>query len=246
MPVVAGCGDTPAALLAVGRAGTAPDATLINLGTGAQVLRRVAEPYPVADPNTHLYAAADHGWYAMAAVQNAGLALDWAGRMLGLSWPELVAAAQVTPPGAGGVTFLPFLTGERGGLAGPHSHGGWLGLRASTSRAELARAALEAMVFTLRRAAELLGPLGPRITFTGGGGREPLIRQLIADSLGVPVQRIEVRSASATGAALLAAQAVGVALPVHTGPSELREPARNPALAESYRRWVARLPAADT
>ena len=263
VPVVAGAGDTPAALLAVSTASTDPAATQINLGTGAQVLRRIAEPYPVAAPTTHLYAAADHGWYAMAAVQNAGLALDWAIRVLGLSWPELVAAVRSTPAGAGGVSFLPFLTGERGGLARPTSHGGWLGLRAGTSRAELARAALEAMVFVVRRAAELLGPVGPAVRLTGGGGREPLVRQLIADSLGVLVLRTEVRSASATGAAALAAQAVGTPLAVRpssqasttptatiepatiTEPAAIIEPRPNEALDESYRRWRDRIPAAD-
>ncbi|PZF97022.1 FGGY-family carbohydrate kinase [Micromonospora deserti] len=217
----------------------------LNLGTGAQLLRRVAAPQPVRSPVTHLYVAADHGWYAMAAVQNAGLALDWAGFVLGLSWPELVAAAQESPAGAGGVSFLPFLTGERGGLAGPASRGAWLGLQASTTRAELARAALEAMVFAVRRSAELLGPIGPAVRLTGGGGRETLVRQLLADCLGVEVRRTEIRSASATGAAILAARGAGVRLAVPGRESPPVAPRDDPALEEAYRRWCERLPAAD-
>ncbi|MEH1128758.1 xylulokinase [Micromonospora sp. CPCC 206061] len=232
--VIAGCADTPAALLAVGTV----DDFQINLGTGAQVLRRVAAPQPVASPVTHLYAAADEGWYAMAAVQNAGLALDWVCGVLGFSWADLVEAAAAGPAGAGGVTFLPFLTGERGGLAGPSSRGGWLGLRASTTRLELARAAVEAMVFAVRRAAELLGPLGPAVRLTGGGGREPLVRQLLADALGVVVRRVEVRSASATGAALLAARAVGAnVLPDRACPPDT-VPRPNPALESAYSSWL--------
>lgn len=246
-PVVAGAGDTPAAMLAVSHAGADPHATQINLGTGAQVLRRVAAPYPVAAPTTHLYVAADHGWYAMAAVQNAGLALDWAGRILGLDWPELVAAARTSPTGAGGVSFLPFLTGERGGLAGPASRGAWLGLHAATSRADLARAAVEAMVFVVRRGAELLGPTGECVQLTGGGGRDPWIRSLLADCLGAAVQRIKIRSASATGAALLAARAVGVPVPVSPAGERaaVTEPRPDEALDEAYRRWLGRLPTAD-
>ncbi|MCW6010465.1 xylulose kinase, partial [Micromonospora sp. CPCC 205371] len=233
--VIAGCADTPAALLAVGTV----DDLQINLGTGAQVLRRVSTPHPVPDPLTHLYAAADEGWYAMAAVQNAGLALDWVCDVLGLSWTDLIAAASASPAGAGGVTFLPFLTGERGGLAGPSSRGAWLGLRASTTRAELARAAVEAMVFAVRRAAELLGPLGPAVRLTGGGGREPFVRRLLADALGVVVRRVEIRSASATGAALLAARAVG--RPLRPDRPSLPEtlPRPDPALEASYRSWLA-------
>jgi xylulokinase len=238
--VIAGCADTPAALLAVGTV----DDLQINLGTGAQVLRRVAHPSPMASPVTHLYAAADDGWYAMAAVQNAGLALDWVCDVFDLSWADLIASAAGVPAGAGGVTFLPFLTGERGGLAGPSSRGGWLGLRASTTRADLARAAVEAMVFAVRRAAELLGPLGPAVRLTGGGGREPFVRQLLADALGVVVRRVEVRSASATGAAMLAARAVGTPLrPDRPSPPET-DPRPNPALEAAYHSWLDRAPAA--
>jgi xylulokinase len=234
-PVIAGCADTPAALLAVGTV----DDLQINLGTGAQILRRVAQPYPAASPVTHLYAAADEGWYAMAAVQNAGLALDWVCGVLGLSWADLVAAADAVPVGAGGVTFLPFLTGERGGLARPSSRGAWIGLRASTTRSELARAAVEAMVFAVRRAAELLGPMGPAVRLTGGGGREPLVRQLLADALGVVVRHVKVRSASATGAALLAARAVGTPLePNRPAPPET-VPRADPALDAAYHSWLA-------
>ncbi|MEJ3744717.1 FGGY family carbohydrate kinase [Actinomycetes bacterium KLBMP 9797] len=233
--VVAGCADTPAALLATGDG----VATQVNLGTGAQVLRRVAAPQPVPAPVTHLYATADRGWYAMAAVQNAGLALDWVARTLGLDWPELVAAATAVPAGARGVSFLPFLTGERGGIADPSSRGGWWGLTAATSRADLARAAVEAMIFTVRRAAELLGPLGPAVRLTGGGGREPLVRRLLADALGVPVRRIEVRSASATGAAMLAARATGVRLIPKRAESPEVAPRANPALEDAYERWRA-------
>src|SRR3954447_3174768 len=72
VPVVAGGGDTAVAMLAAGAGGLQ-----VNLGTGAQVLRAGATPGPVDAPVTHLYRDAGNGWYAMAAVQNAGLALDW-------------------------------------------------------------------------------------------------------------------------------------------------------------------------
>ena len=73
----------------------------------------------------------------------------WRGRgcgVLGLTPVELFDAAATVPTGAGGVVFRPFLTGERGGVAGPADRGGWTGLPASTTRAELARAAVEGVV----------------------------------------------------------------------------------------------------
>ena len=152
VPVVAGGGDTPVAMLAAGSQGLH-----INLGTGAQVLLAGVEPVARADPDTHLYGDTEGGWYAMAAVQNAGLALDWVMTVLGLSWADLVAVLD-TPAPRQGVSFLPFLTGERGALAQPDSRAAWVGLDQATTRDDLARAALEALVFTVRRAVELLPP----------------------------------------------------------------------------------------
>jgi xylulokinase len=229
VPVVAGGGDTPVAMLAAGSQGLQ-----INLGTGAQVLLAGVEAGGRADPDTHLYGDTGGHWYAMAAVQNAGLALDWVMTVLGLSWQDLVTVL-ATPAPRRSVSFLPFLTGERGALAQPDSRAAWLGLDQATTRDDLARAALEALVFTVRRAVELLpdAPASTRgsVCLTGGGGREPALQQLLADVLGREVQRVEVRSSSATGAAVLAARGTGAAL---APPPRLGRvyPARRPAALE--------------
>ncbi|SFL68428.1 FGGY family carbohydrate kinase [Geodermatophilus ruber] len=212
VPVVVGGADTPLALLAAGtRSGRQ-----VNLGTGAQVLRPGQEPAPADDPPVHCYADVEDGWYAMAALQNGGLAWSWAGGVLGLSAAELFEAAAATPAGAGGVVFRPFLTGERGGVAGPGDRGAWTGLHAGTTRADLARAAVEGVVFAVAAAARLLhGAAGPPeghdpVVLTGGGGRSPVVQRLLADVLGVPVRYLPIRSASAVGAALLAGRGTGV------------------------------------
>src|SRR5207244_10783994 len=104
--------DTAAAGLGTGL--LAPGPIQLTLGTGAQLVQLC--PEPLADPTgrTHLYRAADGvNWYRMAAVQNAGLALDWVHRILGASWDELYASAGTVAPGAGGGIFLPYLTRER-------------------------------------------------------------------------------------------------------------------------------------
>jgi xylulokinase len=206
VPVVVGGADTPLALLAAG----VDDGLLVNLGTGAQVLRPGAEPVAEADPVVHRYADVDGGWYAMAALQNGGSAWSWVRGVLDLSWPEFFAAAESAPAGAGGVRFAPFLSGERGGVAGPDDRGGWTGLCASTTRADLARAAVEGVVAAVGAAAELLGPVEGPVVLTGGGGRVPLVRQLLADVLRRPVRWLPLRSASAIGAAVLAGRGTGL------------------------------------
>jgi xylulokinase len=234
VPVVVGGADTPLALLAAGtRTGRQ-----VNLGTGAQVLLPGWTPAPADDPPVHGYADVGGGWYAMAALQNGGLAWTWVCGVLGLTPPELFEAAASVPPGAGGVVFRPFLTGERGGVAGPADRGGWTGLSAGTTRAELARAAVEGVVFAVAAAADLLGGEGP-VVLTGGGGRPAVVQQLLADVLAVPVRFLPIRSASAVGAALLAARGTGTEVATGQQPGRSVEPRPGPELAAALDRWRA-------
>ncbi|MGY1604318.1 FGGY family carbohydrate kinase [Geodermatophilus sp. SYSU D00815] len=221
VPVVVGGADTPLALLAAGMG----DGVLVNLGTGVQVLHAGARPVAADDPPVHRYADVDGGWYAMAALQNGGSAWAWVRQVLGFSWPDFFAAAGSVPAGAGGVRFRPFLTGERGGVAGPEDRGSWTGLGPGTTRADLARAAVEGVVQAVGAAFALLERPDGDVVLTGGGGREPLVRQLLAEVLGRSLRYVPLRSASAIGAALLAGRAAGLdARPAAHGTAPGRAP----------------------
>ena len=187
VPVVVGGADTPLALLAAGTAG----GLQVNLGTGAQVLRPGRPPLAADDPVVHCYADVSGSWYAMAALQNGGSAWDWVRGVLGMGWDELVSSVRDAVPGAGGVLFRPFLTGERGGVAGPRDRGGWTGLSATTTRADLARAAVEGVAFAVAAAARSLGGAdGSPVVLTGGAARAPEVQQLLADVLDRPVRHL--------------------------------------------------------
>ncbi len=221
LPVVVGAADTPLALLAAGTGG----ALQVNLGTGAQVLGPGASPRPVVDPVTHCYADARDGWYAMAALRNGGSAWSWVRAVLGMSWSEFFGAAASAPPGAGGAVFAPFLEGERGGVAGPEDRGGWSGLHPGTTRADLARAAVEGVARAVAGACGLLGPLDDAaVVLTGGGARDAVVQQVLADALDRPVRHVRLRSASAVGAAMLAAQGMGLSVEPRRGLGPLIEP----------------------
>jgi xylulokinase len=241
--LVAGAGDTPAALL--GSGGLGPGEVQINLGTGAQILIGMQSPEPVADPATHLYADAGHAWYGMVAIQNAGLALNKVRQWLGLPWEAFFALAGSAPTGAGGVSVVPFLAGERGGVATPSSRGAWLGLSDATTPSHLARAAIEGMIFTVRRGLELLTRTPTTVRASGGGVREQLVAQMLADVLGAVVHVIPDRSASALGAAMLAAAGVGQLLPTASAEPAAYVPQQSPDVQASYLRWLDRLSAAD-
>ena len=241
--LVAGAGDTPAALLGTG--GLQTGQVQINLGTGAQILVGVAEPRPTPDPLTHLYADAASAWYGMAAIQNGGLALNRAREWLGLQWSDFFAAAASSQTGAGGVSVIPYLAGERGGVAQPSSRGAWLGMSDATTPADLARAAIEGMLFTVRQGVELLAGAQQAVRVSGGGVREPFVAQMLADVLDATISVVPDRSASALGAAMLAATGVGQTIAVASGQPLVFEPRENGELEHAYRRWVARRPAGD-
>ncbi len=236
VPVVVGGADTPLALLAAGTT----TGLQVNLGTGVQVLRPGRPPGPFADPSTSVCADAVDGWYAMAALQNGGSAWAWVRGVLGLGWAELFQAAEVAAPGAGGALFRPFLSGERGGVAGPDDRGGWTGLSAATTRADLARAAVEGVAFAIGAAARSLDVPddGPPVVVTGGGARAPVVQQVLADVLGRPVRHLRLRSASAIGAAVLAGRGVGLDVEPQRRPGPVVEPRPDPRLHEAARRWA--------
>jgi xylulokinase len=234
VPVVTGGADTPAALLAAG----SPLAQ-VNLGTGAQLLRPGWAPRPAADPVVHGYADVSGGWYAMAALQNGGSAWEWVCGVLGMSWRELFDAAAGTGAGAGGVAFRPFLAGERGGVARPSDRGGWSGLQPGTTRADLARAAVEGVAFAIGAAFALLDvPDGDEpVVLTGGGTRSVVVQQLLADVLRRPVRRLSLRSASAIGAAVLAGRGAGMDVVPEGLAGAVVAPRADAVLRAAQERW---------
>lgn len=242
--VVAGAGDTPASLYALERSigGWRAGDVVVNVGTGAQVIVPSSPPPdPVGGlPQHHICADAAGGHYAMVAVQNAGLALDWARDRLGLSWAELVAAAQSVPTAGAGVVFAPFVAGERGRLAPREGIRGarWLEPSGRAGVEERARAALDAQVFLVRRAYDMLGADARRVLLIGGGSRDPVVRQLLADCVGASVHWVGLGSAAAIGAALLAASGAGAELAPSASLAETA-PRPSPAVDEAYLAWCA-------
>ena len=210
LPIAAGAADTAAAALGTGL--LVPGVTQMAVGTGAQVIQIHGVPPGVRPAGTHLYRTADRSsWYVMAAVQNAGLALEWVCRTFRASWDELYASAAELPPGAGGPAFLPLLTGERQPHPSPGTAGVFAGLRLEHQRQHLLRAALEGVAFGIRAAVETLAPhdCSSVLRLSGGGSIHPAWRQMLADVLGRDLAALDDSAASARGAALLAAIVVG-------------------------------------
>jgi xylulokinase len=211
LPVVGGAADTAAAAIAGGLIDPGP--VQLTIGSGAQVV--APRDRLAIDPTgrTHLYrAAAPDRWYAMAAMQNAGIALEWVRTVLGATWDEFYAEAFAVPPGADGLVVLPYLTGERTPYFDPLARGAWVGLRLGHSRGHLLRAALEGVAFAVRQGMEALlatGVAATELRLAGGGSLDARWRQLLSDVLEQPLLATATVTTSALGAALLAGVGFG-------------------------------------
>lgn len=209
-PVAAGAADTAAALLG---SGLAARETQVSVGTGGQIIVPMSEPTLPDAPVTHRYRqATPSGWYAMAAIQNAGLALEWVRDVMRADWAEVHAALDAIAPGAEGVTFHGYLTGERTPVLDPRARGAWQGLASRHGRATMLRAALEGVAFALRDGFEALvaeGVTVDTVHLVGGGADDPRWRTLLATVLGRPLHVRAIGHVSVVGAARLAATAIG-------------------------------------
>lgn len=211
-PVIAGAADTAAA--ALGNGLIEPGTVQLTVGSAAQIMTPRSQP--IVDPHgrTHLYRAAlPDQWYTLAAIQNAGLALEWVKGVLGYTWEQVYAEAFAVPPGCEGLTFLPYLTGDRTPHLDAHARGAWVGLGLHHTRAHLMRAALEGIAFSLKQGLDAITATGVTVTqlrLAGGGTLEPVWQQLLADVLQVPLYTSTVAAASARGAAILAGMGIGV------------------------------------
>jgi xylulokinase len=213
IPVAAGAGDQAAAALGVGV--DRPGPVSVVLGTSGVVF--AALPGFAADPEARVHAfchAVPAGWHAMGVMLSAAESLRWLRGALGSrhEYEELLTAAEKWPPGTEGLTFLPYLTGERTPHADADARGSFTGLSVRHDRGALVRAVLEGVAFGLRDSLELLAELGDRPSTgraSGGGARSRLWLEIVATVLDLPLERMQVEEGSAYGAALLAGVAAG-------------------------------------
>jgi xylulokinase len=219
VPVAAGAGDCAAAALGVGV--ERPGPVSLVLGTSGVVFAALPAYEPDPQARVHVFCHAVPGsWHAMGVMLSAAGSLQWARDTFapGVPFAELMAEAEAVPAGAGGIVFLPYLSGERTPHADPDARGALVGLSASHTRGHVMRAVLEGVAFGLADSFDLLRALGVDATVaraSGGGARSDLWLRICASVLGVPVARMTVDEGSAFGAALLGGIAGGLFANAH-------------------------------
>jgi xylulokinase len=189
-------------------------------------------------------------YHLMGVILSAGGALRWYRDVIGApgvagggddAYEALMAAAAEVAPGAEGLTFLPYLAGERTPHMDPDARGAWIGLSLAHERRHLVRAVLEGVGFALEDALVLMDRLGVRpeqLYAVGGGARSAVWRRILAAILGLPLQRLAVEEGPALGAALLAAVGAGVHADVAAAVDAAVRPAGAPEPPDPD--WVAR------
>jgi xylulokinase len=209
--VSAGTGDNMGAALGLG---LRPGDVAVSIGTSGTAF--AVSEVPADDPSGAVagFADATGRFLPLVCTINAGLVLSAVASLLGTDLAGLDALALAAEPGAGGITLLPYLDGERTPDR-PDATGVLRGLTTrNATRENLARAAVEALLASLADAADRIaaacgtGPASGRVLLIGGGAKSPAVRQAAPGIFFSPVIVPEPEEYVALGAARQAAWAL--------------------------------------
>ncbi len=230
-PVFCGMGDGTAA--SVGSGIGAVGQGYISLGTSAWV--SYLDDGPLLDPEKRTFnlAGLEAGRvYPLGTMQAAGASYNWMRDQLcadeartarergGSVYGEINRQIAETPVGAGGVLFLPYLMGERSPWWDAGARGAFLGLKQETTHAQLLRAVMEGVSMNLALIFRVFREKYPfeSLRIIGGGAREPVWRQMLADVLNVRIEKLNLLE---EGCSLGAVMAAGIGAGVLDGPREI-------------------------
>ena len=205
-------GASDQAMSAMGTGLIKPGQASIAISTGGQFL--VTAPKGLVDPQRRLHtlnhAFPDIGLY-MAATLSAGFSLRWFKDLVceqkETGFKKFTEGIAKINPGADGLIFLPFLSGERTPYFNPSLRAAFIGLSQTHKKLHLARAIIEGVSFSMAECLEVFKKLKlpvNKVILSGGGAQNPVWRQILADVLNLPMKTINIADHSPFGAAVLA------------------------------------------
>ncbi|MGV6477666.1 xylulokinase [Azotobacter vinelandii] len=203
--VSSGGGDNM--LGAIGTGNIRDGVVTMSLGTSGTLYACSARP-PLQPPApVASFCSSSNGWLPLICTMNLTGVVNQMRQLFGFDVEQFTRQAAEAEIGAGGITLLPFLSGERV-PALPEASGSLLGLRPhNLTPGNLCRAALEGTTFGLRYGLDLLQEAGIRsdhIRLIGGGAKSRLWRQMVADIMDADVVCPQAGEAAALGAAIQA------------------------------------------
>lgn len=210
--IVIGGGDQAVAAIGGGIVGLS--SCSVSLGTSGVVFANTEQYLMDKDNRLHSFCNANGKYHVMGVTLSAAASLKW--------WVENVnntsdydglldeiAESQIEE----NIYFLPYLMGERTPHNDSNARGTFIGMDMSTNRCSMTRAVLEGVGFSLRDSFEIMKDMGMRInevTINGGGAKNSLWCQMIADILNVKVIKVNSDDGPAYGAAILASVGDGL------------------------------------
>ncbi len=217
IPIIVGGGDQAVQALAFNATHTSD--CLITIGSGGQVFIPTKSPIPDDELRMNLYChIIPNLWHYEAATLSAGLSFRWLKSLLRNS-----DSYQELADGAAGsaldneLFFLPYLNGERTPWMDPQISGAFLGLHLNHTPADLSRAVMEGVVYSIGQALDTIRASGLNPTSTiisGGASIHPFWCQLVSNVIDLPVRKNKIIEGSARGAAIAAWVGVENPLPV--------------------------------
>jgi gluconokinase len=216
--VVAGAGD--GCLSNLGARAVAKGVAALNIGTSGALRTATNAPKTDAQMRTFCYVLTERCFITGGAVNGGGMALQWARDHLGYGgesghpddYDGLLAAAATVAPGANGLLFHPYLSGERAPLWTTDAVGSFIGLTMVHDRRHMARAVAEGIFLNLNTVLQAIesadAPI-ERILAVGGFARSAFLKQMLSDVFGRIIEFPEDLESSALGAATLAQLALG-------------------------------------
>ena len=208
-PVICGTTDTVMEVFASG-AVEEGDIT-VKLATAGRICIISDKPYP--DRHIINYSHVVDGlYYPGTATKAAANSYRWYRDTLGKdSFENLNVPAEAVAPGSDGLMFHPYLNGELSPYNDPELKGSYTGISARHTTGHFTRATLEGVAMSLKDCMNVMKDLGVEMTrmrIIGGGAKGKLWRQIVADVLGVSLEKVKVDDSS-FGSAMLAAVGIG-------------------------------------
>lgn len=211
--IAPGTGDNMAAGLGLG---LAPGEAVVSLGTSgtafAQSERQTHEPTGTVAG----FADATGAFLPLVCTLNGARNLVATADLLGITLDQMSHLALSAPPGSEGLTFLPYLEGERTPPL-PDARGELIGMTlANMTPANLARAAIEGVLWSLAYGVQVLREQAgdiTRITLTGGASQSPAVHRIASAVFGLPIVVTDTFESVAVGAAKQAAWALTGEMP---------------------------------
>lgn len=224
VPVVAGAGDQPAG--GVGTGIIRPGVLGSTIGTSGVIFGCTASPF--LDPQNRAMMSMAHSvenrWCFLGLVLSAGGAFKWLRDTMFAQqkalcasqgtdvYDTMTAMAAQARPGCEGLTFLPYLNGEKTPISDENARGVFFGLSYRHGMNEICRSVMEGVTFAMRDSVEICQEMGHPVTeirANGGGARSELWLQMQADIYKANVVTMNMEEGPAAGAAILAAVGAG-------------------------------------